>query len=73
MVDFHWPEARLVVELDGFHVHGSRAAFERDRRRDQVLAAAGILVIRVTGRQLECEPVAVIVRITHALASRAAA
>jgi very-short-patch-repair endonuclease len=36
------------VEVDGYGVHGHRAAFERDRRRDQVLAAAGYTVLRVT-------------------------
>jgi very-short-patch-repair endonuclease len=25
-VDFHWPEPRLVVEVDGFRAHGSRIA-----------------------------------------------
>jgi very-short-patch-repair endonuclease len=73
MVDLYWPDAGVVVELDSFGAHGSRPAFERDRRRDQVLAAAGIVVIRVSGRQLEREPLAVIVRLAQALAARAAA
>src|SRR4051794_19612793 len=28
--DFAWPARRLVVELDGYETHGTRAAFERD-------------------------------------------
>jgi Transcriptional regulator, AbiEi antitoxin/Protein of unknown function (DUF559) len=40
-VDFLWPEERLVVEVDGYQFHGHRSAFERDRRKDQVLTAAG--------------------------------
>ncbi len=67
LVDFLWPEARLIVEVDGYDFHRDRAAFERDRRRDQVLTAAGYRVIRVTWRQLCEEPMAVIVRITRAL------
>jgi very-short-patch-repair endonuclease len=55
-VDFYWPRPRLVVELDGWAFHGTRAAFERDRRRDTRLAAAGIRVLRLTDRQLATTP-----------------
>ena len=72
LVDFYWPDARLVLEVDGFRFHGSRAAFERDRGRDQRLAAAGFQVIRITWRQLEQEPMAVVARLAQALALRAA-
>lgn len=68
-VDFMWPEQRLVVEVDGFQFHGHRAAFERDRRRDQVLMTAGYRVLRVTWRQLVDEPLAVLVVIASALSS----
>lgn len=54
--DFFWPELDLIVELDGNETHGTRAAFERDRRRDQRHAVAGRRTIRVTYRQLEREP-----------------
>lgn len=67
-VDFFWPEHRLVVEVDGYAFHHTRSAFERDRRKDAVLARAGLLVIRVTWSQLEAEPYAVIARIVYALA-----
>jgi len=39
--DAFWPEHRLVLEVDGYAAHGTRAAFEADRRRDQDLVAAG--------------------------------
>jgi hypothetical protein len=55
-VDFHWPDARLVVETDGHEHHGTRAAFERDRARDQALTAAGWTVVRFTYRQVLEEP-----------------
>lgn len=71
-IDMRWPEHRLALEFDGHRFHGSRAAFERDRRRDQVLAAAGYTVIRVTWRQLTEEPYAVIARLAMALRARAA-
>ena len=55
-VDFHWPDARLIVETDGHEHHGTRAAFERDRARDQALMAAGWTVLRFTYRQVLEEP-----------------
>jgi very-short-patch-repair endonuclease len=70
--DLFWPEHALVVEFDGYPFHSSRASFERDRRRDQLLAAHGITVMRLTGRQLRDEPLAVIARIAQGLATRAA-
>ena len=58
-VDCLWPEHRLIVELDVFETHGSNASFERDRKRDRALQAAGLTVIRVTARQLTDEPTAI--------------
>jgi very-short-patch-repair endonuclease len=51
-VDAYWPDARLVVELDGRQTHDTPIAFERDRERDRALAVAGERVIRLTDRQL---------------------
>jgi very-short-patch-repair endonuclease len=59
--DFVWPAQRFVVELDGRAVHGTAAAFERDRARDRMLHANGGRVVRITWRQLETEPSAVVV------------
>ena len=55
-VDFHGPRRRLVVEVDGWAFHRTRAAFERDRRRDALLAAAGVRVLRFTHHQLTATP-----------------
>jgi very-short-patch-repair endonuclease len=55
-VDFFWRQEQFVVEIDGFAFHGTADRFESDRRRDAVLAAAGVRVMRVTWRQLEREP-----------------
>ena len=67
LVDFLWPEQRLVVETDGCAVHGTPAAFQRDRRRDQLFLANGLRVLRLTWVQLRDEPVEVIGRIERAL------
>jgi very-short-patch-repair endonuclease len=69
-LDFLWRDQGLVVEVDGYAFHGDRGAFEADRRRDAVLAARGLQVIRVTWRQIEAEPEATLVRIVQALAMR---
>ena len=68
-VDFVWPRSRLVVEIDGFVFHSSRRAFERDRRRDADLIAVGFRVMRVTWRQIQIQPEAVLVRLVRALAA----
>jgi very-short-patch-repair endonuclease len=51
-VDFLWPSARLVVELDGYRAHAGRTAFEADRARDVELKARGYDVVRLTWRRL---------------------
>jgi very-short-patch-repair endonuclease len=68
-VDLVWHARRLVVELDSYGFHSSRAAFERDRRKDQELQANGWRVIRFTWRQITDEPEAVIAALATALAS----
>jgi very-short-patch-repair endonuclease len=55
-VDFVWPDARLIVEADGWSAHGRRSAFERDRVRDAALQVAGWRVIRITWRRLRRAP-----------------
>ena len=50
--DFLWRAQRLAVELDGHAFHGTRQAFERDRRRDQQLVVAGYRVVRFSWRQV---------------------
>jgi very-short-patch-repair endonuclease len=60
MPDFIWRDARLIVEADSRRVHGTASAFEKDRQRDQRLAAAGWTVIRCTWHQVTHEPERVI-------------
>lgn len=67
--DMLWSRERLIVEFDGFAAHGTRRAFERDRRRDARLQVAGYRVVRVTWRQLQEEPVAVVARLAVLLAA----
>ena len=69
-VDFLWRAEKLVVEVDGRAFHAHPEAFERDRRRDQVPAAAGFVVIRVTWLQLVEAGLAVVARVAQALIAR---
>ena len=55
-VDALWPRERVVVEVDGYAFHSSPAAFDRDRRRDADLQAAGYRVLRLTWRALTDRP-----------------
>jgi very-short-patch-repair endonuclease len=57
----------VVLEFDGWRGHGHRLAFESNRKRDQVMLAHGLRVMRVTDRQFQTEPVAVAARIAIAL------
>jgi very-short-patch-repair endonuclease len=60
LVDALWRQERVIVELDGFAFHKSRAQFEADRRRDAKLQVAGYRVLRVTQQRLQNEPEAVL-------------
>lgn len=55
-VDFFWPDFGLVVEADGLRYHRTPAQQARDRRRDQVHAAAGLTTLRFTHGQIQFEP-----------------
>jgi very-short-patch-repair endonuclease len=68
-VDAFWKAQRLVVEVDGVAYHSSDRSFDEDRRRDAVLTAAGLRVVRVTWRQLTRERDATLARLAQALVS----
>ncbi len=56
LVDFLWPEERVVVETDGYAYHENRVAFEADHERDVELEEAGYRVLRATWRMLNHGP-----------------
>jgi Protein of unknown function (DUF559) len=67
LIDFLWDQQRVIVETDGRETHETPIAFQSDRRRDQLLAAAGYRVLRVTWNQIHGERAAVLDRIGRAL------
>ena len=63
---------RVAVEADSWRWHRGRAAFERDRGRDAVLATKGYRTLRFTDRQIESDPRIVARALTAALGADAA-
>jgi very-short-patch-repair endonuclease len=59
VVDFYWPAARLIVEVDGWDSHKRRGSFEDDRRKDAKHHVAGSQVLRYTAQRIDREPRAV--------------
>jgi very-short-patch-repair endonuclease len=71
LVDFFWPQFRLVVELDSKGYHRSPRAFETDRVRDAILQRHRCRVLRITDKRIKHEPRQVLEDVT-ALARLAA-
>jgi very-short-patch-repair endonuclease len=66
--DFFWPAAGLVVEIDGWSVHGGRTSFTDDRRRDVRRAVAGFTTLRFTHDDLADRPAGVAADVNAVLA-----
>ena len=58
-IDALWRAERIAVELDSRQFHDTPLAFERERRRDRRLSAAGWRPVRITWRQITEERAAV--------------
>jgi len=69
-LDVCWPDLRFAVELDLFETHGTRAAFERDRRRQEELKLLGVETIRITEPRFKAEPDLVLANIAALLDRR---
>ena len=68
-VDFLWPEAMLVVEVDGGG-HERPPARRKDALEDRVLRAAGYTVLRFTDVQVQTQPGHVLAGVATALSAR---
>ena len=66
-LDYAWPGARVVVEVDGYGPHSSRRAFQDDRDRQNVLVLAGWTVLRFTWADVRARPETVAAAIRRAL------
>jgi hypothetical protein len=70
-VDFAWPQARLVVEIDGFTWHSSKEALGNDHTRQNRLELDGWTVLRYTPDQVQGEPARIANEVRQALEGRA--
>ncbi|RCK70735.1 DUF559 domain-containing protein [Desertihabitans brevis] len=70
--DVVFERERLVLEVDGYEVHSTRAAFELDRRRQNQLQLARWLVLRVTWAMVTDEPDLVVDWVRRGLAGQRA-
>lgn len=66
-VDFLWKEQRLAVETDRYGAHSSPWAFERDRRKAAELEDKGLVVRRISDRQLAGDPATALRRLRRDL------
>jgi very-short-patch-repair endonuclease len=57
--DCHWPDRKLVVEVDGIG-HGRQRTRRQDAHEDRVLRAAGYTVLRFTDDDIQLRPERVI-------------
>lgn len=69
-LDLAYPGAMLFVELDGWESHGSKSAFERDRRRQNQVVLGGWRPLRFTWRNLDADALRVADEVREALACR---
>ena len=70
-VDCRWPDLRLTVELDSYRYHGSRHAWEQDRRREREARARGDEFRRYTYGDV-CEEPSLMLAELHLLLHRPA-
>lgn len=66
-IDFRWPGAGLIVEVDGYAWHRSPSAMADDRERDVRRVLAGYRVLRFTWGQVTRRPKYVATSVRRAL------
>lgn len=70
LADAYFERERVIVELDGWDFHSTRASFEGDRERDADNLGEGIPTIRITHDRLADHPDREAARLHRILASR---
>jgi hypothetical protein len=70
-VDFLWPAARLIVEVDGLNKYREPGELQREKERQNALVAAGYTVLRFTWFDIHHRPDAVVRQIRTALRASA--
>lgn len=70
VVDIAWPDARLILELDGRRWHAVTEAQANDRRRDRRATESGWVVVRATWDEVVHRPESLVVDLRSILAQR---
>ncbi len=68
--DLVYTELGIVIELDGFGPHGTRAAMRHDRRRDRETLLNGMWPLRFTSADLHDTPEVFVRHVAEAIAKR---
>ena len=66
-VDFLWPEALLIVEVDGLGKYAERGELQREKARQNLLVAEGYVILRFTWADVMHRPQDVVRQIRRAL------
>ena len=64
-LDLAWPEQRVSVELDSWHYHQDRTAFDDDRNRTNLLVLNGWTALRFTDKTSKAEMLKVLKPLLH--------
>ena len=72
-IDFAYPDAMLLIEVDGYWAHTTPTAFEEDPRRRNLLVGLGYMVRTYTRRRVLSRPHAVAAEIDYWRRLRSAA
>lgn len=67
-IDFAEPRLRIAIEVDGRAYHSDRRAFEHDRKRQNMLALRGWIILRFTWERIVEDPEGVIAEVVRAIA-----
>lgn len=50
--DFYWPEARVIVEIDGWEHHHDRRTSTRDKQKDRQRIRCGLIPLRFAATEI---------------------
>lgn len=67
-IDFAEPRLRIAIEVDGRAYHSDRRAFEHDRKRQNMLALRGWIILRFTWERIIQDPEGVMAEVARAIA-----
>ena len=69
-VDFAYPDAKILIEADGYLFHSGRQAWQRDGSKGNVYGLQGWLILRFTTEDLKERPHMVVETVRAALGGR---